>query len=294
MRTMRPRVTLQLPSRSLIQRSPEQLAGLSVLLIGYGFVAKALRPVLERLGARVSWTSRSGVGIPFGSEAMQRAFASADAVVVSVPPSRDGSEPTLTALSGVQTRARWIGYLSATSIYGDRQGGWAFEGEAPSPSLPRGIRRADAEVAWLERFETTHIFRLAGIYGSGRAPFDKLRDGTARVVTGVPGHIVNRIHVNDIVSALIASMASPCPQDIYNIADGNPADPGVVLDFAAELAGLPKPPRVDLGDSSISAMARSFYVETKRIDISRAQKRLGWTPEYGDYRSGLRAIYGKA
>ena len=294
MRTMRPRVTLQLPSAPLIRRSPEALAGQSVLLIGYGYVAHALRPDLERLGARVSWTSRGADGIAFGSEAMRRAFADADAVVVSVPPARDGAEPTLDALDGVSTRARWIGYLSATSVYGHRAGGWAFEGEAPTPSLPRGVRRADAEVAWLERYAATHVFRLAGIYGPGREPFAKLRDGTARVVTGVPEHVVNRIHVEDIVSALIASMRAPCPHDIYNIADGHPADPGEVLDFAAGLAGVPSPPRVDLNDASVSTMARSFYRETKRIDISRARSRLGWAPRYPDYQTGLRAIYGKA
>ena len=290
MRTMRPRVTLQLPSGPLTRRS-SALDGASVLLIGHGYVARALRPVLEAGGARVRWTSRDGVGIPFGSEAMRRAFAAADVVVVSVPPARDGRDPSLDALAGTPTRARWIGYLSATSVYGDRAGGWAFEGEAPSPSIARGARRADAELAWMERYAVTQVFRLAGIYGPGRSPFAKLKDGSARVVTGLDGHVVNRIHVDDIVSALTASMERPSAQDIYNIADGHPADPGDVLDFAAGLLAVASPRRVPLDDPSISPMARSFYAETKRVDIGRAVRRLHWVPAFASYREGLHHVW---
>ncbi|MGB3455517.1 MAG: hypothetical protein WBA35_04090, partial [Litorimonas sp.] len=102
--------------------------------------------------------------------------------------------------------------------------------------------------------------------------------------------VVNRIHVGDIVSALLASIDRPSAQDIYNIADGHPAPPGAVLRHAAELIGAEAPSVVGLGDTSISAMARSFYAETKRIDIGRARSRLGWTPRYPTYREGLQAV----
>ena len=52
--------------------------------------------------------------------------------------------------------------------------------EAPTPTLQRGRRRADAELAWLEAYPQTQVFRLAGIYGPGRGPFEKVRKGTAR------------------------------------------------------------------------------------------------------------------
>lgn len=283
---MRGRVTLQLPE-SL--GATVSLKGASVLLIGHGYVAKALEPHLNAAGASVVATSRDGGPCPFGSDAMRRAFSEADYVLVSVSPLRSGEEPTLAALGDTQTNARWIGYLSATSVYGDREGQWAFEGEAPTPSLPRGRRRADAELAWLERYPQTHVFRLAGIYGPGRDPFEKIRTGEARIVEA-PDHVVNRIHVDDIVSALLASMARPSAQEIFNIADGNPAPPGEVLRFAAELIGAETPPIVPLSDPSVSKMARTFYAETKCVDISRAKDRLGWTPRYPTYQAGLRAV----
>jgi len=283
---MRPRVTLQLP---LSSGPAVTLSDARVLLIGYGYVAQAIAPVLQRGGATVRYTSRETGDVPFGSAIMRDAFEHADVVLTSVPPNRDGSEPVLSALKGAESRAKWIGYLSATSVYGDRAGQWAFEGEAPTPGLGRGYRRANAELAWLETFPQTQIFRLAGIYGPGRAPFTKIIDGSARIIDA-PGHVVNRIHIDDIISVLIASMAQPSPQDIYNVADGHPDPPGDVLRFAAELIGRDIPPVVPLKDPSVSPMARSFYAESKKVDISRTKTRLGWKPRFKTYQDGLQAV----
>lgn len=224
-----------------------------------------------------------------GKPPMRQAFKQATHILVSIPPGKAG-DPTLAALDGTPTQAQWIGYLSATSIYGDRKGGWAFEGEAPTPGIARGQRRADAELAWIEAYPQTQIFRLAGIYGPGRSPFARLRDGTARIVDA-PDHVVNRIHVDDIISALHLSFAAPSAGEILNLADGHPAAPGEVLDYAAKISGLPPAPRVDLYDPSVSDMARSFYAESKSVAINRAQTRLGWSPKYADYRAGLDAIW---
>lgn len=287
---MRPCVTLQLPT---VQMQPLPLDGATALLIGHGYVAHALQPALQDASARVLHTCRKNGDIPFGTQAMRDAFAAADIVMVSVPPGRDGTEPTLNALAGTSTEARWIGYLSATSVYGDRNGQWAYEGEAPTPGLVRGRHRADAELAWLTTYPQTHIFRLAGIYGPGRAPFERIRSGRARIIDA-PGPVVNRIHRHDIVSALLASLAHPSPQDIYNIADGNPAPPGEVLAYAASLIGATEPKTVSLSDPSVSDMARSFYAESKRVDISRARSRLGWVPRFRTYREGLTSVLAHA
>lgn len=294
---MRPRVTLQLPAAPCAhaQSAVTALHGATVLLIGYGYVARALAPVLIAAGARVQFTTRresavhDDATVRFDTAAMRTAFAAADIVLSSVPPSKEGSDPALAALENIQSRAAWIGYLSATSVYGDRDGQWAFEGEAPAPSLPRGTARADAELSWLVTHPATQVFRLAGIYGPGRAPFERIRSDKARIIEA-PGHVVNRIHVDDIVTAILASIARPSPQDIYNIADGQPAPPGDVMAYAAQLIGCEIPPIVALNDPSVSAMARSFYAETKRIDISRAKTRLDWEPRFSNYKLGLKAI----
>jgi nucleoside-diphosphate-sugar epimerase len=272
----------------------------TALLLGGGYVARALVPALQARGVDVCVTTRSGETDIAGvrclrfdgtaSEALLSTFRSADLILSSIPPNRQtGEDVALTAFAGLQTRARWIGYLSATSVYGDRDGGWAFEHEWPTPGLKRGQHRADAEISWIETGWPVHIFRLAGIYGAGRTPFDKLRAGSARAVIK-PGHVVNRIHVEDIISALLASIDAPNPQAIYNLADGHPAPPQDVLDFAANLLDLPRPERVEVTDKQISDMARSFYAESKRVDITKAQREFGWAPKYKTYREGLRQV----
>jgi nucleoside-diphosphate-sugar epimerase len=274
----------------------------SALLLGAGYVARALTPHLLKTGWDVHVTTRSGKTKLQGvschkfdgavSAELQSAFTSADIIISSIPPAKDGHDPALSELKHLSPRASWIGYLSATSVYGDRDGKWVFEGEAPSPGLARGVARADAELAWIETLWPVHIFRLAGIYGPGRAPFDKLRAGTARTIIK-EGHVVNRIHVADIVSALLLSMNKADPQTIYNLADGHPAPPQHVLDYAAGLLGLPPAPQVELDDPTVSDMARSFYAETKRVSADKARQKLGWTPEYCSYRDGLAAILGE-
>jgi len=271
----------------------------SALLLGAGYVARALAPRLLADGWDVHVTTRSGK-TPLenvtchkfngaGSSDLRASFLNADIIVSSIPPNRDGTDPALDAFADMTPRADWIAYLSATSVYGDRGGRWAFEGEAPSPTLKRGKARAEAELAWIETLWPIHIFRLAGIYGPGRAPFDKLKANKARAIIK-EGHVVNRIHVDDIVSALLLSLRSPKPQGIYNLADGHPAPPQDVLDYAAGLMDLPPPPRVELDDDSISDMARSFYAETKRINADKARQDLGWMPKFRTYRDGLASV----
>ena len=271
----------------------------SACLLGAGYVARALTPHLVAKGWDIHVTTRSGetdlknvTCHKFNGAAsaqLKTAFENADIIISSIPPSKDRSDPALTELKQLKPKAHWMAYLSATSVYGNRSGQWAFEGEAPTPALERGIARADAELAWIETLWPVHIFRLAGIYGPGRDPFKKLRAGTARTIIK-NGHVVNRIHVDDIVSALLLSLGAPSPQSIYNLADGHPAPPQDVLDYAAGLLKFPPAPRVSLDDPSVSDMARSFYAETKRINADKARRALGWAPKYSSYRDGLAAI----
>ena len=275
------------------------------LLLGAGYCARALIAQLQKRGYHIFATTRSlesatalnALGAQTLlyqgalSEGLFEVLEQAEIVLSSIPPTAKG-DPFLSALaSPASTRAphaRWVGYLSATSVYGDRKGQWAFEDELLYPVTQRGKHRAHAELQWLESGLPTHVFRLAGIYGPGRNPFARLRAGTARAVIK-EGHVVNRIHVDDITRAVLASMDNPNPVRVYNIADNHPAPPQNVLDFAAKLIDSPMPKRISHDDAQLSDMARSFYVETKRISNARAQQELGWAPLYENYKQGLEA-----
>ncbi|PYE84532.1 SDR family oxidoreductase [Pseudoroseicyclus aestuarii] len=276
----------------------------TLLTFGHGYTARALARRLQPQGWRLIGTTRhaetaakmvaSGVEpVLWPGEDPRPALAAADHLLISAPPSEAG-DPVLAALgpeiAAAAPQLRWVGYLSTTGVYGDRQGGWVDEDSALDPATERGRHRVAAEAAWAEvPGLPLHIFRLAGIYGSGRGPFEKLRRGSARRIVK-PGQVFSRTHVEDIAQVLMASIAQPDPGRIYNVCDDDPAPPDAVIAHAAELLGMPPPEAVDFDEADMSPMARSFYAESKRVRNDRIKADLGVSLAYPDYRSGLKAI----
>lgn len=183
----------------------------------------------------------------------------------------------------------WVGYLSTTGVYGDHQGGWVDEATPLSPSTTRGQLRVEAEAAWQSLGLPLHIFRIAGIYGPGRGPFAKVRNGTARRIIK-KNQVFSRIHVDDIAQVLAASISKPNPGAIYNLCDDDPAPPEDVIEHAAALLGLPIPPAQDFETAKMTPMARSFYAESKRVRNDRIKEELGVKLLFPDYRSGLKSL----
>jgi nucleoside-diphosphate-sugar epimerase len=216
-------------------------------------------------------------------------------LLVSVPP--DAAGDTVLAVHGEDIAGieglRWLGYLSTTGVYGDRGGGWVDESAELSPSGERGRRRAAAEAGWLDLWRSrgvpVHIFRLAGIYGPGRSPFEALRAGTAKRIDK-PGQVFSRIHVEDLAQVLAASISRPRPGAVYNVCDDDPAAPEAVVAHAAALLGVPAPPLVPFEAAELSAMARSFYDDNKRVSNGLIKSELGVTLRYPHFRAGLAAI----
>jgi len=102
--------------------------------------------------------------------------------------------------------------------------------------------------------------------------------------------VFSRIHVEDIASVLEASMARPRAGAIYNVADDEPAAPGEVVAYAAELLGIPPPPEIAFEDADLSPMARSFYEGRRRIGNARIKSELGVQLAFPTYREGLAAL----
>ena len=231
-------------------------------------------------------------GRPLGDPAV---LAGTTHLLSSVPPDAAGDAvldhhgADIAALEGL----RWAGYLSTTGVYGDRGGGRVDEGSALAPTGARSRRRLAAEAAWRalhrERGTPVHVFRLAGIYGPGRSVLDQVRSGTARRIVK-PGHAFSRIHVDDIVAVLRASMARPNPGAVYNVCDDLPAPSAEVVEHACRLLGVAPPPIEPFESATLSAISRSFFADNKRVDNARIKRELGVRLRYPDYRAGLAAI----
>jgi len=214
----------------------------------------------------------------------------ADVLLVSIPPGNTG-DPALAALGDVlATGRRKVVYLSTIGVYGDHAGGWVDESTPPQSSLDRARMRAAAEQAWTETPQgNVAILRLAGIYGPGRNALATLRSGTARRIIK-PGQVFNRIHVDDIASAIMAAIRHE-NGGTWNVCDDEPAPPQDVIAHAAQLMGIAPPPEEAFETAQMSAMARSFYSSSARVSNARLKRELGVALAYPTYRHGLDALW---
>ncbi|MGH6620516.1 MAG: SDR family oxidoreductase [Alphaproteobacteria bacterium] len=277
---------------------------------GLGYSALALAGTLAGRGWRIAGTCRSmekqralaARGVEAHLFDRDRPLADAPAALAgtthllsSVPPDASG-DPVIDlhgddigALKGLA----WAGYLSTTGVYGDHAGGWVDEDTPRTPAGERGRRRVAAEDAWLglrRRFGTpVHLFRLAGIYGPGRNALESVKAGAARRVVK-PGQVFSRIHRDDIVQALIASMDAPDPGSAYNLCDDEAAPPQDVIAYACVLLGREPPPEIPFSAAELSPMARSFYEDNKRVRNRRMKQALGVSLKWPTYREGLKGL----
>ena len=289
-------------------------SGPRLFVFGLGYSALALAERLAAKGWRIAGTCRGAdkrqALAARGIEAhlFDREHPLADArsilagtthLLASVPPDGQGpsGDPVLdihgTDIVATGSRLAWVGYLSTTGVYGDRDGGWVDESSAPTPSGERGRRRLAAEQGWLGQWRDhgipVHLFRLAGIYGPGRSALDAVRSGTAKRVIKA-GQVFSRIHVADIATVLEASIARPHPGAAYNLCDDDPAPPAEVIEHACRLLGVEPPPAVPFEEAALSPMARSFYDDNKRVHNDRIKRELGVRLAYPSYRDGLKAL----
>lgn len=278
---------------------------------GYGYVAEALSEQLRIHGWTISGTTTDPNKAMKMAENGIRAYVfdpnlslcdpygalkDVTHILVSVPPAEYGDivldmhEEDIEQLKNLE----WIGYLSSTSIYGNQDGGKVDETCLPAPTSKRGSLRMKSEQQWQQFYNDTkmplHIFRLAGIYGPGRSALNAVRAGNSRRIDK-PGHAFNRIHLDDIVQILIASMNNPKPNEIYNLADDNPAPSHEVIAYACTLLGMDVPPLIPFESVEMAPIVRSFYADNKRIKNDKIKKKLGVTLLHPDYKSGLNACF---
>lgn len=277
---------------------------------GYGYTADFLaRKLREKGGWTIAGTTRDmvkrqalrGKGIdaytfdtdkPLGDPNL--ILRDVTHLLISTPPDQDGD--LVYHMHGDDIarmpNLRWIGYISTTGVYGDRDGGMVDETTELRPSSIRGSRRVRAEGDWngahLYDGLPVHVFRLAGIYGPWRSAIDSVRAGIARRIMK-PGHAFSRIHVEDIANTLIASFDNPNPGRSYNVVDDEAAPSHEVIAYACRLLGKDLPPLVQFDEANLSPMSLSFYSENKRLSNARIKSELGVTLKYPNYRVGLEA-----
>jgi len=278
---------------------------------GLGYTATALGKLLLEQGWQVSGTCQNQdkhqelIALGFRtilfdgqnhSDEVVRYLKSATHILQSIAPDEAGDLVLRVFEQDILAHAEkleWLGYLSTTAVYGDRQGGWVDETSELNPQMPRGIWRVKAEDQWRATYDQkklpVHIFRLAGIYGSGRNQLKKLLAKKARRIIR-EGQFFSRIHVEDIAQTLRASIQCPNPGAAYNVCDNEAAPPQDVIEYAANLLGIDAPPAELFEEAEMSPMARSFYSESKKVSNEKIKSELGVVLKYPTYREGISAL----
>jgi nucleoside-diphosphate-sugar epimerase len=185
-------------------------------------------------------------------------------------------------------------YLSTSGVYGDCQGAWVDETRPPAPIADRAKRRLDGEQRWLAWSEQSGcpvvILRVAGIYGPGKLPVDRLRSGQPMVAeTDAP--ITNHIHSFDLVKTARIAMQRGVPGEVYNVCDGAPEPMTRYFNQVADYLGLPRPPVISLAEAQqqLSPGMLSYLRESRRLSNRKLLDELGVELDYPNLQQGLPA-----
>lgn len=254
---------------------------------------------------RINLLRQSGVTPLLGNlddaPSLARLAGIATRIIHLAPPPAEGRRDSRTAAINSALRLRTIPasfvYGSTSGVYGDCQGGIASELMAVNPHTPRAVRRVDAEqrVRHLGRATGVRIsiLRIPGIYArdrEGGTPEARLRKGTP-VLQAADDVFTNHIHADDLARAVVKALWRGKPQRVINVNDDTVLKMGDYFDLAADLYGLPHPPRVprSTAQDQLPLMLLSFMSESRRMDNSRLKKELKLRLNYPTVADGLGA-----
>jgi len=278
----------------------------TLLCLGLGYCAGRFVALQGGAFSRILGTSRDGAargGVEMirvdadASPDLVEAARTADVVLASAAPGEKG-DPFLGPLHAAIAAGTGKGplvYLSTIGVYGDTGGAWIDEDAPPAATAPRGRARIAAEEGWRalgrEAGRPVAVLRLGGIYGPGRNALIDVADGSARCIER-EGQMFNRIHVDDIAGTIRASVAQATDVTV-NVVDDEPAPACAPVRFAAGLLGRPAPAAVPFEEAAatMSAMARSFWADNRRVRNARLHALLGGGLIYPTYREGLAALF---
>ena len=283
-----------------------------VLIVGCGDVgqrvAKQLRGRVHLLAltsqpSRITELRALGlmplVGNLDTAQSLRRLSGIATRVVHLAPPQSEGwtdlrTQALIRALR-LRSKPTSAVYGSTSGVYGDCGGGWVAETQALGAGTPRAVRRTHAEASmrfWgLASAVRVGILRIPGIYASDReggTPRARLLKGTP-VLQQADDVYTNHIHADDLARACCLALWRGAPQRVYNVNDDSDLMMGDYFDLAADLYGLPRPPRIAREGASthLPLTLLSFMSESRRMVNARMKQELRLALRYPTVRTGL-------
>ena len=271
------------------------------LIFGGGYSGKFFAKSIRKLGCRALISSRAEFNesetFHFDSEKNltpdNKIFDGVTHILSCIPPDKNGKDPVLKVLrKKIQSLSiEWVGYLSTTGVYGNTNGDWVHEEDMPNPLQERSKRRLNCEKEWINTNLPIQIFRLPGIYGPGRSSLEAIKNQKIRVIQK-NNQVFSRVHVADITNAIIYLLNNKNKLDFYqiiNIADDEPCSQIEVIKYGYELLGLkmPEPYSFEEIKADLSPIAKSFWLENRRVSNELLCKKLGYKLIFKNYKKGL-------
>ena len=217
----------------------------------------------------------------------------ADHILVSIPPEEQEDLVVKNFSKFIEdSKAKWITYLSATSVYGDHKGEWVNENSLTKPTSFNGISRLKAENAWLllqmNKNLSVQIFRLSGIYSNEKNILVRLKLGTAKLINK-KNHYFSRIHVQDIANILFKSLSKFKSGEIYNLADDKPSSSKDVMLYGAKLLNIKDLKKIKFNEIE-SEILKNFYKDSKKVSNQKIKNYFSYNFKFPTYVEGLNYI----
>ena len=275
------------------------------LIFGCGFSGSFFAKKIRQLGCTALTSSRSEKKDPYsfvfnsenGIVPNKKIFDGVTHILSCIPPDKNGKDPVLGSLQNKlkSLSLEWVGYLSTTGVYGDTNGNWVCEIDAPNPFQKRSHKRLNCEKEWIESGLPVQIFRLPGIYGPGRSTFEAIKNKKIRVISK-KNQVFSRVHVADITNAIIYLLQNKNSLKFYqiiNIADDEPCSQLEVIQYCYSLLDLkmPKPILFEDAKEELSPIAQSFWMENRRVSNKLLCETLGYKLIYKNYKLGLKNCF---
>ncbi len=276
-----------------------------LLIYGYGYTASHLVEFLDPKNYLIIGSSREekkinsiNKNIKFINDNLVSNYLLEDDIthiLVSVPPNELGDIfiQNYKEIIIKNKNIEWIGYLSATNVYGDHMGKLVNELSETKPTTKKGINRLIAETQWLELISKYNmpikIFRLAGIYGPNRNIKERI---TKNLVKNIykEGQFFSRIHVRDIVNILNLSMCNLTKNNIYNVSDDFPCNLNVIIEYLCKQNNLIIPKQIKFDDLNLDYKKESFFSENKRVDNSLVKTDLSIKLSFPTFKEGYKDL----
>lgn len=215
------------------------------------------------------------------------------------PPTSQGDQDprTLALVRALRRRRlpRALVYASTSGVYGDCAGAWVPETRPVAPATARAQRRVAAERQLRHSLGRAgvrvSILRAPGIYAPNReggTPRARLLRGTA-VLQASDDVFTNHIHADDLARACHLALWRGAAQRIYHASDNTVLKMGDYFDAAADLYGLPRPPRLSRQEAQaqLPPMLLSFMSESRRLENQRLRQELRLRLRYPTVTQGL-------